>query len=64
MTSATDTLLEAEQAAREEIRHNPEARSLVSRLLSVSPGRNKPLYELATRMSADTSLTGSVGTPQ
>ena len=63
-TSATDALLEAEQAAPEEIRHNAEARSLVSRLLSAGPGPSKPLCELAIRMSADTALTGSAGTPQ
>jgi hypothetical protein len=59
-----DALLEAEQAAPEEIRHNPEAGSLVSRLLSASPGPSKPLCELAIRMSADTALTGTTGTPQ
>jgi hypothetical protein len=63
VTSATGALLEAEQAGPEEIRHNAEARLLVSRLLSAGPGRNKPLCELATRMSADTALTGSAGTP-
>jgi hypothetical protein len=64
VTSATDTLLEAEQAAPEEVRHNPEARSLVSRLMSVGPGRNKPLHELATRMSTDIAFTGSGRTPR
>jgi hypothetical protein len=63
-TSAMDALLEAEQAAPEEIRHNPEARSLVSRLLSAGPGPSKPLCELAIRMSADTALTGTTGAPQ
>jgi len=63
-TSAMDALLEAEQAAPEEIRHNPEARSLVSRLLSAGPGPSKPLGGLAVRMSADTALTGTTGTPQ
>ena len=51
--SAMDALLEAEQAAPEEIRHNPEARSLVSRLLSAGPGSSKPLCALAIRMSTD-----------
>jgi hypothetical protein len=64
MTSATDTLLAAEQAAPEEIRHNLEARLLVSRLLSATTARNKPLHELAARMSADTILAGSGGTPR
>jgi hypothetical protein len=64
VTSATEALLEAEQAAPEEFRHSAQARSLVSRLLSVGPGRSKPLCELATRMSADTVLTGSAGTPR
>jgi hypothetical protein len=64
VTSATSTLLEAEQAAPEEIRHNPEARSLASRLLSISQGRNNLLHELATRMSADITLTESTGTPR
>jgi hypothetical protein len=36
-TSVTDTLPEAEQAAPEEVRHNPEARSLVSRLMPAGP---------------------------
>jgi len=64
VTSATSTLLEAEQAAPEEIRHNPEARSLASRLLSISPGRDNLLHELAARMSADITLTGPAGTPR
>jgi hypothetical protein len=63
VTSATDTLVVAEQAAPEEIRHNPEARRLVSRLLSAGAARNKPLHELAARMSADSILAGSGGTP-
>jgi hypothetical protein len=64
VTSATDTLLEAEQAAPEEVRHNPEARSLVSLLMSVGPGRNKPLHELATRMSTDIAPTRLGRTPR
>jgi hypothetical protein len=64
VTSATSALLEAEQAAPEEIRHNPEARSLASRLLSVSQGRDNLLHELAARMSADITLTGPAGTPR
>jgi len=64
VTSATDTLLEAEQAAPEEVRHNPEARSLVSRLMSAGAGRNKRLHELVTRMSAEIALAGSGGTPR
>jgi hypothetical protein len=53
VTSATDSLVEAERAAPEEIRRNPEARSLVLGLLSASPGRSEPLRGLAERMSAD-----------
>lgn len=64
VTSATSTLLEAEQAAPEEIRHNPEARSLASRLLSISQGRNNLLHDLATRMSADITRMESAGTPR
>jgi hypothetical protein len=63
-TSAIDALLEAEQAAPEEIRHNPEARSLVSCLLSAGPGPSSPLRELAIRMSAGTAPAGTAGRPQ
>ena len=58
VTSATDALLAAEQAAPEEIHHNPVAQSLVIGLLSASP-RSKPLGELAARMGANGALAGS-----
>jgi hypothetical protein len=64
VTSATDVLLVAEQAAPEEIRHHPQARLLVSRLLAVGAAHNKPLHDLAARMSAEDILTGSDGTPR
>jgi hypothetical protein len=64
VTSATDVLLVAEQAAPEEIRHHPQARLLVSRLLAAGAAHNKPLHDLAARMSAEDFLTGSDGTPR
>lgn len=60
--AATQTLLEAEQAGPEELRHNTEARSLVRSLLVASPGRDRLLCELEARMSADTILTGTART--
>jgi hypothetical protein len=54
VTAATETLLEAEQAAPEEVRHSAEARSLLSSLLSASLGRSKELHELEARMTART----------
>jgi hypothetical protein len=47
--SASRTLLDAERAAPEEIRHNPDARSLVSTLTATAV-RNEPLRALAARM--------------
>lgn len=48
--SASKILLDAEQAAPEEIRHNPDARSLTSALLTATAVRNEPLRKLAARM--------------
>jgi hypothetical protein len=62
--SATTILLDAEQAAPEEIRHNPEARSLVFGLLSRSPERNEPLRALAARMSGGNTGETAIGLPQ
>jgi hypothetical protein len=64
VTAATDALRVAERAAPEEIRHNPQARLLVSRLLAAGAAHNKPLHDLAARMSADDIHTGSDGTPR
>jgi hypothetical protein len=64
VTSATGVLLVAEQAAPEEIRHHPQARLLVSRLLAAGAVHSKPLHDLAARMSAEDILTGSDGTPR
>ena len=50
VTSASRTLLDAERAAPEEVRHNPDARSLVSTLLTATVVRNEPLSALAARM--------------
>jgi transcriptional regulator with XRE-family HTH domain len=50
VASASRTLLDAEQAVPEEIRHNPDARSLVSTLLTATVVRNEPLRALAARM--------------
>jgi hypothetical protein len=49
LTAATETLLEAEQAAPEEFRHNTEARKLVLRLLTAGPRPGTLLRELAAR---------------
>ncbi len=51
--SASMVLLDAEQEAPEEIRHNPDARSLVSMLLAATAVRNEPLRALAARMGDD-----------
>ncbi len=49
--SAALALLDADEAAPEEVRLNPEARSLVARLLAASCRRDDRLQELAARMS-------------
>jgi hypothetical protein len=49
LTAATETLLEAEQAAPEEFRHNTEARKLVLQLLTAGPRPGTLLRELAAR---------------
>ncbi len=48
--SAAAALLDAEQAAPEEVRTNPDACALVAGLLAGSPVRNEPLRGLAARM--------------
>jgi len=50
VASASRTLLDAERAAPEEIQHNPDARSLVTTLLTTTVVRNEPLCALAARM--------------
>lgn len=49
LTAATETLLEAEQAAPEEFRHNTEARKLVLQLLTAGPRPGTLLRDLAAR---------------
>jgi hypothetical protein len=62
--AATMALLEAEDAAPEEIHSNPEARSLVSRLLPAEQVRNNLLSELAARMSNVVADVAPTGMPQ
>jgi hypothetical protein len=59
LASATLMLRDAEQAAPEEVRHNPEARSLVGSLLAATPTRNGLLRELAANMGETASETVS-----
>ena len=64
LTTATETLLEAEQAAPEEFRHNTEARKLVLQLLTASPRPGTLLRELAARTSAEATSAGPDRTSQ
>ena len=58
VASAAAALLEAEQAAPQEIRHNADARRLVSHLLSAGPAKHRSLLELEARMTGDLARTG------
>jgi hypothetical protein len=49
--SAALALLDADEAAPEEVLRNPQACALASRLLTASAGRDDPLQKLAARMS-------------
>jgi hypothetical protein len=64
LTTATETLLEAEQAAPEEFRHNTEARKLVLQLLSASMRPSAPLRGLAARTSTGSAPTATDRTSQ
>ncbi len=59
--SAAGVLLDAEQAAPEEVRHNPRARSLAFRLLAETPVRSEALRELAARMGDVTASDAAAG---
>lgn len=59
VTAATTVLLDAEQAAPEEVRHNSAARSLISDLLAGGPVRNEQLRGLAARMSDASNETAT-----
>jgi len=51
--SAAQLLLEADQAAPEEVRRNPHARSLAASLAAAGPVRSQALRELAARMNGN-----------
>ena len=55
LTAATETLLEAEQAAPEEFRHNTEARKLVLQLVTADPRPRALLRDLAARTITETT---------
>ena len=61
-SAAAMALLDAEQAAPEEMRRNPRARALLAGLLQASPVRSQPLRELAARMDGTTEV--AAGWPQ
>jgi hypothetical protein len=60
--AAALALLDAEEAAPEEVRNNPQARSLAARLIAAGPAREDPLRELSTRLGC-TRGWSSAGTP-
>ncbi len=51
--SAAQLLLEADQAAPEEVRRNPHARALAASLAAAGPVRSQALRELAARMNGN-----------
>jgi hypothetical protein len=51
--SAAQLLLEADQAAPEEVRRNPHARALAASLAGAGPVRSQALRELAARMNGN-----------